>query len=93
MRLREDFIADELVVDVLRESRAAARATVRVTKRRVMEESTIQQAWLWYLRNRDAADIPFAAVVARCPGVDPARVRVGFERRFRARRSIPTSSA
>jgi hypothetical protein len=55
------------------------------------EEAAIQAAWVFFCRNRDAMDIPFAAVVmmvqARCPGVDPARVRAGFEKRF-GRRSI-----
>src|SRR5262245_39889656 len=74
------------------ESRAAASATV-VTKRRVTENEAIQAAWN-FLWQKDG-DLPFAAIVAfvraRCPGVDPAYVRAGFERRFK-RRSAPTSS-
>jgi hypothetical protein len=66
------------------ESRTVARATILVGKLRVTEEAILDAAWRWFVRNRDASDIPFAAVVARCPGVDFARVRAGFEKRFAA---------
>ena len=68
------------------ESRAAARATVRVMKQRLTEEEAIKAAihaawcWLW----QKEGDVPFSAVVARVrtqyPGVDPARIRNEFER-------------
>ena len=74
------------------ESRAAARSTATVRQRLTVEQA-IQAAWIWYCRNRDAADIPFAAVVARvrarCPGVKPECIRAGFERRFRRSTPLP----
>jgi hypothetical protein len=71
------------------ESRTSATATVRVGKRVTAEqaiESAVQSAWLWFWQKD--ADVSFAAVVAfaraRCANVDPARVRAGFERRFKS---------
>src|SRR5262245_49530730 len=78
-----------------RESRAAAAATVRVessSNRRRAEETVIEKAWIWFKRNKDEIDIPFSAVVARCPSIDPMRVQSGFDRRF-GRRPSSTSSA
>jgi hypothetical protein len=71
-----------------RESPMAARSTATVRKPRVTEEEAIQQAWDWFVRNRDAEDIAFADVVTRVrallPTVTAERVRAGFERRFAA---------
>src|SRR5262249_42298683 len=71
------------------ESRAAARATVRIGKPSLVQlEAAIEAAWLW-LWEKDG-ELPFAAIVARvrtqCPNVTVAVVRAGFERRFKARR-------
>ena len=75
------------------ESRAAVMATVRVGKPRVTEEQAIQQVWIWFVRNMDATDIAFADVVARVrvllPNVTAARVRAGFEKRFKREWSTP----
>jgi hypothetical protein len=70
------------------ERRTAARSTVAVRKSRVTEEEAIQQAWDWFVCNRDEEDIAFADVVTRVrallPNVTAARVRLGFEQRFAA---------
>jgi hypothetical protein len=70
------------------ESRAAAAATVRVTK--PTEEEAIEAAWK-FLWEKDG-DLPFAAIVefvqARCPNVPAARVRIEFERRFKRRSTL-----
>jgi hypothetical protein len=70
------------------ESRAAARATVRVGRPRVTEDEAIEAVWIWFCRHTDVEDIAFADVVARVrillPNVTAVRVRAGFEKRFRA---------
>jgi len=45
------------------------------------ERAAIDRAWCFLCRNN--GDVPFAAIVARCPGVDPALIRADFKRRFR----------
>jgi hypothetical protein len=77
-----------------RESPVSARATVvvRGRKQRATEETILAAAWEWFVRrNEGVEDIAFVDVVARCPGVDPMRIRASFDRRF-GRRST-TSSA
>jgi hypothetical protein len=76
------------------ESRASATATVRVGKRRVTEEEAIETVWKWFVHcNEGVEDIAFVDVVARVrallPNVTAARVRLGFETRFKRERSIP----
>jgi hypothetical protein len=74
-----------------RESPASARAIFR-GKARVGQEEVIQRAWDWFVRrNEGVEDIAFVDVLARCPGVDPMRIRASFDRCF-GRRST-TSSA
>jgi hypothetical protein len=69
------------------ESRVSASAFVQGRKR-VTEEEAIQQVWIWFCRHTDVEDIAFADVVARVrgllPNVTAARVRAGFEKRFKA---------
>jgi hypothetical protein len=72
------------------ERRESATATVRVGRPRVTEEEAIEVVWTWFCRNRDVEDIAFADVVARVrillPNVTAARVRLGFETRFKRTR-------
>jgi hypothetical protein len=78
-----------------RESPAAARATVRVGRSAaVVEEAAIQAAWnlLWQKDGEMSFAEIVVAVQACCPNVTAARIRAGFERRFKVRRSAPTSS-
>jgi len=79
------------------ESRAAASTTVRVTKQRLTGEQAIQEAWTWYCRNRDTADISSSEVVARVRaqywGVDPMLIRAEFKKRFMACCSESTRSS
>src|SRR5262249_19131538 len=70
------------------ESRVAAAATVRVGHRNGKDaaiESAIEAAWDLLVSKR--GDIAFSEIVAfvreRCPNIDQARVRFGFEQRFR----------
>jgi hypothetical protein len=58
----------------------------------VTEETIIQQAWEWFCRRHEGVeDIAFVDVVARCPGVDPMRIRASFDQRF-GRRSTASSA-
>ena len=67
------------------ESRAAAAA---IYSRNAMNgkqytEAVIEAAWRYLLINMDEGkDVTFAAIVARCPGVAPDRVREGIKRRL-----------
>jgi len=46
-------------------------------------ETVIEAAWRYLLINMcEGKDVTSAAIVARCPGVPPERVRVGFKRRL-----------
>jgi hypothetical protein len=66
------------------ESRKAAAATVQVGRPGAVDaELAIESAWVWYCCNRDTIDIPFTEIVARCPGVAPMCVRLGFEKRLK----------
>src|SRR5262245_30055527 len=66
------------------ESRAAAVATVNVNGRqRLTEEGTIELAWRWFTEAKFQATA--LEVMARCPGVAPERVRVGFKQRLFSR--------
>jgi hypothetical protein len=73
------------------ESRAAASASAAVRKPRVTEEQAIETVWRWFCRNRDVEDIAFVEVVTRVrallPNVTAARVRLGFETRFKRTRA------
>jgi len=62
------------------ESRAAAAATYAMNGKRRADEITIELAWRYF---RDAKfDMTAVAIVARCPGVAPERVREGIKQRF-----------
>jgi hypothetical protein len=54
----------------------------------VREARALEMAW--HLFCEMDGDIPFAEIVmrvrARCPDVDPARIRIEFERRLSVRR-------
>ena len=64
------------------ESRTAAAATYVVNGKQ-HTEAVIEAAWRHLCTNMDAGiDVSFAEVLARCPGVAPERVRVGFKRRL-----------
>jgi len=72
------------------ESRAAARATVRVGRngREAVVEAAIESAWRYLRTNMNAGiDISFVEVLAfareRCSGVTAEQVRVEFKKRFR----------
>jgi hypothetical protein len=61
------------------ESRAAAAATYAVNGKQ-HTEVVIEAAWRWF---RDAKfEATAVEVVARCPGVAPARIRAEFKRRL-----------
>src|SRR5262249_61652958 len=80
------------------ESRAAASASVKMNGKLRADEIAIELAWRWLRENMDAGiDISFVEVVAfvqaRCSGVTPARVRAGFEWRFRRARGRRASTA
>src|SRR5262245_40886762 len=73
------------------ESRSAAAASVKMNGKQRADEIAIELAWRWLRENMDAnVDVSFVEVVAfvqaRCSGVTPARVRAGFERRFKGER-------
>ena len=62
------------------ESRVAATATYAMNCKQRADEIAIELAWRWF---RDAKfDVPAAAILVRCPGVSPERVRAGFKRRL-----------
>jgi hypothetical protein len=62
------------------ESRAAASATYAVNSKQRADEIAVELAWRFF---RDAKfDVPAAAILVRCPGVAPERVREGIRRRF-----------
>ena len=64
------------------ESRAAAGATYsrNATNGKQYTEAVIESAWRWF---RDAKfEATAVEVVARCPGVAPARIRAEFKRRL-----------
>jgi hypothetical protein len=72
------------------ESRAAASATVRIGFRNGKDaavEGAIEAGWRELCRNK--GDISFLEIVQfvreRCPNIDQARIRSGFDRRFRQR--------
>jgi hypothetical protein len=73
------------------ESRLSARAIFRAKSRLVGQEQVVEAAWRWFCRNRDAEDIPFSAVVARCRGIDPMRIRASFDRRFGRRSGVSSA--
>ena len=90
----------EAAFDAGLESRASASATVKMNGKQRADEIVIELAWRWLRENMEAnVDISFVEVVAfvqaRCSGVTPARVRAGFEWRFKGerQRSIATSAA
>jgi len=64
------------------ESRAAAAATYfrNVTNGKQRTEAVIEAAWCWFVDARFEATA--AAIMARCPGVAPERVRVAFKERL-----------
>ena len=67
------------------ESRAAAAATYsrNAVNSKQHTEAVIEAAWRYLLTNMcEGKDVTSAAIVARCPGVPPERVRVGFKRRL-----------
>jgi len=67
------------------ESRAAAAATYsrNAVNGKQHTEAVIEAAWRYLLTNMcEGKDVTSAAIVARCPGVPPERVRVGFKRRL-----------
>ena len=84
LEMDDQFVARvEAAFEAGLESRAAAGATVWVSRSGVIDvEQVIEAAWRWFVSNRDEMDIPFAAIIARCPGVDPLKIRAGFEKRF-----------
>lgn len=69
------------------ESRTAASATVQVRPRVTAEavEAAIEAAWVWLWEK--AGNVSSAEVMefarARCPGVTVARVRAGFDLRWK----------
>src|SRR5262245_20018792 len=69
------------------ESRVAAAATVRVGHRnggrQRAEEAVVESAWVWFCQRDREKEVAFSEILARCPGVDPCKVREGFARRFR----------
>jgi hypothetical protein len=73
------------------ESRAAAAATVRVGALRngkdAVIESAIEAAWDFLCRKRgDATALEIVKFIReRCPNLDQARIRFGFEQRLRQR--------
>src|SRR5262249_56192559 len=71
--------AVELAFSKSLESRAAAAATYAVNGKQ-HTEAVIEAAWRWF---RDAKfEATAVEVVARCPGVAPARIRAEFKRRL-----------
>ena len=99
--MNDRFVAAmEAAFDAGLESRASASATVKMNGKQRADEIVIELAWRWLRENMEAnVDISFVEVVAfvqaRCSGVTPARVRAGFEWRFKGerQRSIATSAA
>src|SRR5215471_512021 len=71
------------------ESRKAAAATVRIGRngKEAAIESAIEAAWDLLCSKK--GDVAFSEIVAfvreRCPNIDQARVRFGFQQRFRQR--------
>ena len=67
------------------ESRAAAAATYsrNAVNGKQHTEAVIEAAWRYLLTNMcEGKDVTSAAIVARCPGVPPERVRAVFKRRL-----------
>ena len=67
------------------ESRAAAAATYsrNAMNGKQHTEAVIEAAWRYLLTNMcEGKDVTSAAIVARCPGVAPERVREGIRRRL-----------
>jgi|SRR5262245_24415466 hypothetical protein len=84
--MNQEFTAAvERALELGLESRAAAAATY---SRNAMNgkqyiEAVIEAAWRYLLTNMDEGkDVTSVAIVARCPGVSPELVRVGFKRRL-----------
>src|SRR5262245_39808823 len=66
------------------ESRVAARATVVWNGgRQLAEEAVVESAWVWFCQRDREKEVAFSEILARCPGVDPCKVREGFARRFK----------
>ena len=79
----ERFVAAvERAFELGLESRAAAAATYTMNGKQRADELAIELAWRWF---RDAKFGATAVeVLARCPGVFPARVREGIRKRLMA---------
>ena len=82
-KMNEDFVsAVESAFELGLESRAAAAATYTMNGKQRADELAIELAWRWF---RDAKFGATAVeVLARCPGVFPARVREGIRKRLMA---------
>ena len=82
-RMNDSFtVAVERAFELKLESRAAAAATYsgNAMNGKQYIEAVIEAAWRWF---RDAKfEATAVEVVARCPGVSPELVRVGFKRRL-----------
>jgi|SRR5215831_6821564 len=82
---RRFVAAVELAFSKSLESRAAAAAIYfrNAMNGKQYTEAVIEAAWRYLLINMDEGkDVTFAAIVARCPGVAPERVREGIKRRL-----------
>jgi len=83
LEMNDRFVAAvETAFEAGLESSAAAAATYSrsAMNGKRCAEAVIEAAWLWFV---DAKfDVPAAAIMARCPGVSPERVRVAFKERF-----------
>jgi len=66
-----------------RESRASASATIRLNGDARRVEVVVERAWVWFCQRDREEEVAFSEVLARCPGVDPCKVREGFARRFK----------
>src|SRR5262245_45379190 len=66
-----------------RESCASASATIRLNGDARRVEAAVERAWVWFCRRDREKEVAFSEILARCPGVDPCRVREGFARRFK----------
>jgi len=81
--MNQEFTAAvERAFELKLESRVAAAVTYsrNATNGKQYTEAVIESAWRWF---RDAKfEATAVEVVARCPGVAPARIRAEFKRRL-----------
>src|SRR5262249_30271525 len=83
-RMNQDFVAAcERAFELRLESRVAASATIRLNGDARRIEMAVERAWVWFCRRDREKEVAFSEILARCPGVDPCKVREGFARRFK----------